>query len=191
MQLLDEQELKIAKALIRNPRVSDNRLGEQNDIPVRTVSRKRGRMENAGLLRYYAEVDTSAKGTGHFQCRHLYIIRFRVGITQEQIEREVLQEPNVITVFTRSIYESHVAEMDGRVALVMIVEGASESDLVKRVQEEIVPTLRNHHGESSIEEIQTIRLLASVRLLRNYLPAVNMEAGKMKADWKNEAIYVA
>ena len=63
-EALDEQELKIAKALIRNPRLSDNRLGEHNGIPVRTVSRKRDRMERAGLLRYYSEVDMSAEGTG-------------------------------------------------------------------------------------------------------------------------------
>ena len=44
---LDEQEQRIVAALVRNPRISDNRLGEENDIPVRTVSRKRSRL--AGL----------------------------------------------------------------------------------------------------------------------------------------------
>ena len=75
MRKLDEQELKIVKALTRNPRLSDNRLGELYDIPVRTVSRKRARLEREGLLRYFAEVDMSADGTGYFPCSHLYIIR--------------------------------------------------------------------------------------------------------------------
>ncbi len=191
MYELDEQEVTIAKALIRNPRLSDNKLGETNDIPVRTVSRKRGRMEKAGLIRYYAEVDMTERGTGYFRCRHLYIIRFRIGVTHRQLEEEIRNEPNVVTVFTRSIYESHLAEIDGRMALVMVVEGASESDIVSRVHEEIVPSLRKNHGQDSIEEIQTVRLLAPVRMLRNYLPAVNVDGSMMRADWSNDAIFVA
>ncbi len=187
----DAQELTIAKALIRNPRLSDNRLGESYGIPVRTVSRKRGRMERLGLLRYYVEVDMSESGTGHFRCRHLYIIRFRIGITQRQLQEEIREEPNVVTVFTRSIYESHIAEMDGRMALVMIVEGVSEADIVARVQEEIIPSLRKNHGADSIEEIQTVRLLAPVRILRNYLPSVNVEGAMMRPDWSPDAIFVA
>jgi hypothetical protein len=76
-------------------------------------------------------------------------------------------------------------------ALVMVVEGASESDIVSRVHEEIVPSLRKNHGQDSIEEIQTVRLLAPVRVLRNYLPAVNMGGSMMRADWSNDAIFVA
>jgi DNA-binding Lrp family transcriptional regulator len=191
MHQLDSQELKIAKALIRNPRLSDNRLGEENDIPVRTVSRKRARLEEGGLLQYFAHVDMSERGTGHFQCRHLYIIKFRIGVTVKQIQNEVRNEPNVVTVFTRSIYESYIAELDGRVALVMVVEGASDTDVVERFQEEIVPSLKKNHGDDSIEEVSTIRLLSRVRLLRNYLPEVNMQNGRMKPDWSADAIFVA
>jgi len=191
MHELDNQELRIAKALIRNPRLSDNRLGEENDIPVRTVSRKRARLEESGLLQYFAEVDMSERGTGHFQCRHLYIIKFRIGVTVKQIQNEVRNEPNVVTVFTRSIYESYIAELDGRVALVMVVEGASDTDVVERFQEEIVPSLKKNHGDDSIEEVSTIRLLSRVRLLRNYLPEVNMQHGRMRPDWSDDAIFVA
>jgi hypothetical protein len=187
---LDAQETKIAKALIRCPRISDNRLGEENDIPIRSVSRKRARMERDGLLRYFAEVDMSVGGTGHFACRHLYIIQFRIGVTERQIREEVRTEPNVVTVFTRTIYESHIAEIDGQVALVMIVEGASESDIVDRVHGEIVPSLRKNHGEDAIEDVSTIRLLRPIRMLRNYLPDVNMENGVIRADWSNDAIFV-
>jgi len=188
---LDPQELKIAKALIRSPRISDNRLGEENDLPIRSVSRKRARMERDGLLRYFAEVDMSVEGTGHFQCRHLYIIKFRIGVTERQIHEEVRTEPNVVTVFTRTIYESHIAEIDGQVALVMLVEGTSETDIVDRVHGEIVPSLRKNHGQDAIEEIQTIRLLRPIRMLRNYLPDVNMQNGVIRPDWTDEAIYVA
>jgi len=190
MHTPDEQEQKIAKALIRNPRLSDNRLGEANDIPVRTVSRKRTRMEKGGVLRYFAELDMSGRGTGHFGCRHLYIIKFKIGVTEQHLLDEVRNEPHVVTVFTRSIYESHIAEIDGRVALVMIIEGTSDSDVLARVHEQILPSLQKRHGDDAIEDIQTIRLLSPVRMLRNYLPAVNMTDGMMDADWSAEAIYV-
>lgn len=191
MRKLDEQELKISKALTRNPRLSDNRLGELYDIPVRTVSRKRARMEREGLLRYFAEVDMSADGTGYFPTSHLYIIRFKVGVTVSQIQDEIRNEPNVVTVFTELIRESHIAEIDGRVALVMVVEGTSDSDIVESFQQKIVPSLQKNHGKDSIEDISTIRLLSRVRILRNYLPALNMENGMMKPDWSTDSIFVA
>jgi len=59
------------------------------------------------------------------------------------------------------------------------------------VHGEIVPSLRKNHGEDAIEEIQTIRLLRPIRMLRNYLPDVNMQNGVIRPDWSNDAIYVA
>jgi len=187
---LDAQEIKIARALIRNPRISDNRLGEENDIPVRTVSRKRARMERQGLLRYFAEVDMSPAGTGYFQCRHLYILRFRVGVTVRDLREQLASEPSVKTVFTQSLYESHIAELNGRVALVMILEGQSDGDIVERFQGEIVPALEKAHGADAIEDVDTIRILQTVRLLHNYLPAVNMERGSLRKDWSPDALFV-
>jgi hypothetical protein len=34
-------------------------------------------------------------------------------------------------------------------------------------------------------------LLRPIRMLRNYLPDVNMQNGVIRPDWSNEAIYVA
>ncbi|HYC56537.1 MAG TPA: Lrp/AsnC family transcriptional regulator [Candidatus Binatia bacterium] len=191
MRKLDEQELKITKALVRNPRLSDNRLGELYDIPVRTVSRKRARLEQEGLLRYFAEVDMADSGTGCFSCSHLYIIQFKVGVTVSQIQDEIRNEPNVVTVFTELIRESYIAEISGRVALVMVVEGTSDGDIVESFQHKIVPSLQKNHGKDSIEDVSTIRLLSRVRILRNYLPSVNMENGMMKPDWSTDSIFVA
>jgi DNA-binding Lrp family transcriptional regulator len=190
MRDLDEQEITIAKALIKNPRTSDNRLGEEYGIPVRSVSRKRARLESDGLLRYFAEIDMSERGTGKFRCRHLYTIKFGVSVTLRDLRKRVLNEPNVMTAFTRTVYTSHIAEIDGRVALVLVVDGESDSDIVEKVQEEILPALRAKHGEQAIEEVETVRLLEPVRMLRNYLPALNMLEGKMRPDWSIDAIYV-
>jgi DNA-binding Lrp family transcriptional regulator len=188
---LDEHEARIAQALIKDPRISDNRLGDGYGIPVRTVNRKRHRLEEDGLLRYYAELDTSASGTGYFPCRHLYTLKFRLDVTVRQLRARSLAEPTELTVFTETIHESHVAEIDGRAALVLVVEGKSDADIVDRVQEKILPALEKVHGKSSVEEISTVRLLQPVRVLRNYLPALNMEAGRMKEDWPVDAVFVA
>lgn len=190
MRPLDEQEQTIAKALIKNPRISDNRLGEEYGLPVRSVSRKRGRLESDGLLRYFAEIDMSERGTGRFRCRHLYTIKFGVSVTLRDLRKRVLNEPNVMTAFTRTVYTSHIAEIDGRVALVLVVDGESDSDIVEKVQEEILPALRAKHGEQAIEGVETVRLLEPVRMLRNYLPALNMREGRMRPDWSVDAIFV-
>lgn len=191
MREIDDQETIIAKALIKNPRISDNRLGEEYDLPVRSVSRKRNRLESDGLLRYFAEIDMSERGTGRFRCRHLYTIKFGVSVTLRDLRKRVLNEPNVMTAFTRTVYTSHIAEIDGRVALVLVVDGESDTDIVEKVQEEILPALRAKHGEQAIEEVETVRLLEPVRMLRNYLPALNMRDGKMREDWSLDAIFVA
>lgn len=190
-RILDAQELKIVRALVRDPRLSDNKLGEQNRIPVRTVSRKRARMEQDQLLRYFTELDMGESGTGHFQCRHMYIIRFEVDVRLSRFLEEINREPKVVTVFTRSVYESHVAEIDGRVALVMIIDGVSDADIVERFQEEILPALKSNHGKKAIEDVSTFRLLSKVRMLRNYIPDVNMDNGRISDSWHSDAIFVA
>ena len=190
MRPFDFQECAIVRALIRNPRVSDNKLGEDLGIPARTVNRKRKRLEEAGIISYFAHVNMLPSGTGHIQVQHLFIIKFRMGITMSQIEREVKNEPNVITIFTELIFESYIAEMDGQVALVMVVEGSSESDIVERFQAHVVPSLVKNHGQDCIEEIRTIRLLQPIRFLKNYLPLVNMKAGRIKEEWPMDSIYI-
>ena len=50
MRTLDEQEKAIVRRLIRDPRESDNGVGELTGVNVRTVSRKRQRLEQEGIL---------------------------------------------------------------------------------------------------------------------------------------------
>jgi hypothetical protein len=134
-------------------------------------------------------VDLSADGAQQFSVRHLYIIKFRVGITFKQLVDEIRNEP-IQNVFTKSIYESHIAEIDGKVALLLYIDGESDVDIVQRTHEFLIPGLLKNHGSDSIEAISTIRLLAPVRVMRNYLPIVNMKNGLMQPDWPDEAIHV-
>ena len=190
MRILDEQEKAIVRQLIRDPRESDNGIGELTGVNVRTVSRKRLRLEQEGILSYYTNLDLSSDGAKQFNARHLYIIKFRVGVTYAQVVDEMRQESSQQTVFAESIFESHIAEIDGKVALLLFVDGNSDLDIVRRIHEELIPSLLKNHGDDSIEAVSTIRLLASVRVMRNYLPLVNMNGGYLRPDWPSDAIYV-
>ena len=190
MRALDQQEIAILKALVRDPRVSDNQIGTLTGVPTPTVRRKRKKLEDEGLLNYYTALDSQETGTGTFGARHLYLIKFRIGITVKQIVDEIKSESNVRTVFTDLIYESHIAEVEGRVALVMIIEGKNDADIVENVQAKIVPSLQKNHGPGSIEEISTMRLLSPIRLFHNYIPMVNMRNSVLSKDWPDDAIFV-
>jgi DNA-binding Lrp family transcriptional regulator len=190
MKELDEQERLIVRHLIRDPRESDNGIGEVTGVNVRTVGRKRQRLEEAGILSYFTHLDLSSRGTGQFGARHLYVIKFRIGITYKQLLEDIQREPFVRSIFTEIIFESHIAEIDGKLAMLLFIDGTDETDIVQTVQEQLIPSLLRNHGEDSIEEVNTIRVLAPVRTVRNYIQPVNMQAGYIKKDWPDEAIYV-
>ena len=190
MKELDEQERLIVRHLIRDPRESDNGIGEATGVNVRTVGRKRQRLEQAGILSYFTHLDLSARGTGQFGARHLYIIKFRIGITYKQLLEDIQREPFVRSIFTEIIFESHIAEIDGKLAMLLFIDGVDETNIVQTVQEQLIPSLLRNHGENSIEQVNTVRVLAPVRTMRNYIQPVNMDAGYIKKDWPDEAIYV-
>ena len=190
MRKIDEQERRIIRALIRNPRNSDNKISALTDVPVRTVSRKRARLEREDILSYYTAVEMQSNGTARFNTQHMIIIKFELGVTRSQIVQEICNEPNVANVFSELIRDSYIAETDGHIALVMVVEGESDSDVAESLQGKIIPSLKKNHGDSSIVELRTIRLLGSIRREHNYLPMVNMEDGVMRRDWPDEAIFV-
>lgn len=187
---LDDQERKIVRALIRDPRQSDNAVGEATGVNVRTVSRKRLRLEQDGILSYYANIDLTASGTRQYKTRHLYTIKFRIGVSHKQLLEDIQREPAVRSVFTEVLFESHIAEIDGKLAMLLFIDGESDLDIVQTVQEKLIPSLRRNHGEDSIEEVSTVRILSPVRCMRNYVLPVNMESGFVRADWPDEAIYV-
>jgi DNA-binding Lrp family transcriptional regulator len=190
MRCLDEQERLIVRQLIRDPRESDNGVGEATGVNVRTVGRKRQRLEQAGVLSYFTHLDLSASGTGEYNSRHLYTIKFRIGVSYKQLLEDIKREPFVRSVFTEVIFESHIAEIDGKLAMLLFIDGASDIDIVQTVQEKLIPSLENNHGKGSIEEVSTVRILSPVRSMRNYILPVNIESGYIRRDWPDEAIYV-
>ncbi len=180
----------IVRHLIRDPRESDNGIGEATGVNVRTVGRKRQKLEQSGILSYFTHVDLSASGTAEFNTRHLYVIKFRIGVTYSQLLEDIKREPYVRSIFTEIIFESHISEIDGKLAMLLFIDGASDLDIVQTVQEKLIPSLRRNHGEDSIEEVSTVRVLSPVRMMRNYVIPVNMHDGYIRKDWPDEAIYV-
>lgn len=191
MRKLDEQEKKIIRALIRDPRMSDNKIGKKTGVPIRTVSRKRARLEEEGLISYFTNIDMGKNGTGCFGARHLHIIKFKLGIPKSQIIKEIQEERNVKTTYTNYIYESHIAEIDGHVALIMILEGNTDDDIVENFNKIVVPALKRNHGADSIINVQTIRLSDPIRVFHNYVPLINMKNGKLSNEWRDDMIFVA
>ena len=190
MHKLDEQEKKVIVELIRNPRISDNQIGKRTREPIRTVSRKRNNLEKEGLISYFTNLNMRKNGTGRFGARQLHVIKFKLGITREQIIKEIKEEKRVKLSYGKYIYESHIAEIEGHVALVMIIEGDTDADIVENFNKEIIPSLMKNHGKNSIQEVLTIRLSDPIRIFHNYLPMVNMENGFIKKDWPDELIFV-
>lgn len=191
MRPLDDQERDILRALIRNPRASDNRVAGVTGVPVKTVRRKRMRLEAEGLLKYYAAVDPEGgDGAARTATQHMITIKFRLGVTRGQIEEEIRNEPNVANVFSELIRDSYLAETDGHIALVLILEGESDSDVADSLQGKIIPSIQKNHGQDCIQEVRTVRVLCLIRREHNYLPWVNMRCGYLAPDWPDEAIYV-
>ncbi|HEY9250943.1 MAG TPA: hypothetical protein VIO38_17500, partial [Rariglobus sp.] len=172
-QSLDDQEKAIARQLIRNPRATDISISEATGVQLRTVGRKRQKLEQSGRLRYWASIDLGEGGTGQFNTTHLYIIKFAIGVTYEQLHAAISHMP-LINELTPIIAESHIAEIDGNLAMLYTIEGTSDRDIVRNVHERLLPNLVRNHGPNSIQEVSTLRLLGPVRVLRNYLPSLNM-----------------
>ena len=91
MRTFDDQERAILKALIRDPRQSDNYISKITKVPTPTVRRKRKRFEEEGLINYFAAIDMQETGAGPLHSRRapLYIIKFRIGVTVKQIVDEI------------------------------------------------------------------------------------------------------
>ncbi len=122
--------------------------------------------------------------------RYLYLIEFRLGFPQSRLVNEIKEEPNVRTIFTDHIYESHIAEIDGHMALIMLVEGRNDEEVNEAFNSKIIPSLKKNHGEGAITNVKTIRLGDPIRIFHNYIFMVNMVMGKIKEDWSDNAIFV-
>ncbi|HLC96256.1 MAG TPA: winged helix-turn-helix domain-containing protein [Candidatus Nanoarchaeia archaeon] len=187
---LDQQEEKIVRELIRNPRISDNQISKRTRIPVMTVNRKRKNLENKNLLTYYTNLDSGETGTGMFNAKQLYIIKFKIGITHEQYFKNVTLDSKFRGFKATYVSLSYLGEKDGHLALIMIVDARSESKLVDEFNGKLIPYFKERLGEDCIRQVITAKITQTVRTQHNYLPKFNMEKGRIRDDWLDDWIFV-
>lgn len=190
MRKLDSQEFYIVKQLVRNPRISDNRISRNTGIPLRTVNRKRKKLEQDGLLSYFAYLHTFTDGLGHFEARCLVTIKLKYGITRGMLQSSFDNEDNVVVFNSKHIFESHIGESNGHAVLVMIIESMRHEDILEILNAETIPNLRKSFGEDAISDIQVIGLTLPMRMLHNYIPGRNVKNGKIIKGWDDKFIYV-
>jgi len=190
MKSLDEQERKIVKALIKNPRLSDNQVSKLTKVPVMSVNRKRKALENDNILNYFCYLDTSRYGLGILPARQLYIIKLKIGITKKSFIDILKKDPLIRNSSTSFIYESYVGEKDGHLVWAVVIEGGKGNEIVEIFNGEFVPMLKKNFGADSIIEVSTVRLTSQLKLLHNYMPLINMEKGRIKKEWLDDYIFV-
>ena len=190
MSQLDEQEVKIVRELIRNPRISDNALSKKTGVPVMTVNRKRKTLEESGMISYYTDLRHGDGGTEDFHAKQMYMIKFRIGITRQEFLNNMRKDRSLRRFNAEHIVMSYLGEKDGHLALIMIVNARTEQDLNESFNGHIVPMLKRNYGEDCIMSIDTTRVLEPIRQHHNYLDGVNMTKGRIEDNWPNEYIFV-
>jgi len=157
---LDENEVKIVRELIRNPRISDNQIAKKTKIPVMTVNRKRKKLEKQNLLRYYTSLDTGADGTGVFVAKQMYIIKFKIGITRNEYLKKV-EFSNELKHFSSSYMSlSYLGEKDGHLALILILDAKTESNALDIIHKALASDLTS--GKSPISISATALYLSAL-----------------------------
>ncbi len=187
---LDAHEVSIIRELIRNPRISDNKISKRAGIPAMTVNRKRKNLEREKLIRYYVSIDKGEFGLHIFGAKELYIIKFKMGITRQAYLEKLEKNPKWRTFNSMFISLAYLGEKDGHLALIIILDAKDANLLVEEFNGKIVPFLREKLGEDCIVGVETTTLNKLVRVHHNYMPAYNMEDGIIKDDWPDEMIFV-
>ncbi|MBD3163760.1 winged helix-turn-helix transcriptional regulator [Candidatus Woesearchaeota archaeon] len=190
MRELDGQEKTIVRELIRNPRSSDNKIAKKTGIPVMSVNRKRKQLEGEGYLKYFTSLDTGEHGTGKFEAKQLYIIKFKIGITREQFISEVEEDKRLLAFSSYYISLSYLGEKDGHLTYMLILDAETESKLMDEFNARLVPYIKERFGEDCIREVITMRITNTLRRHHNYIPMLNMRNGVIKKDWPDEYIFV-
>ena len=189
MVVFDENEIKIIRELIKDPRISDNQIGIKTGIPVKTVNRKRKQLEKNNILHYYTHINHGLDGTKYFAGQQLFIVKFRHGITRLVFLDRMKDEYNNAHL-AKHISFSYLGENNGKLNLVLGVESLVDADILEILNADVVPLLKRRLGEDCIEGIENLILTKSLRQHHSYFPPHNMESGKIKPDWPDEKIFV-
>lgn len=191
MRTLDYQEKLIIREIIKDPRISDNQISINVKVPLKTVNRKRKKLEEEKLLYYFAHLNNAKSGTQNFNALSMYIVIFKSGITKGNF-LEIYEKDEIhFQINTKHILSSYLGEFNGHLALVLNLESKQQEDILEIFNAELVPQLKRQFGDDCIKETLVFPLDKMLRVLHNYLPSVNMENGKIKKDLPNENIFIS
>ncbi len=189
MRKIDKQEEIIIKELIKNPRISDNQISKNTNVPVKTVNRKRKKLEKEGLLYYFTYLNNGPHGTGSFTAKQQYIITFKSGMTRKQMI-EAMKKESPTKIELKHIAECSLGERDGHAIIAMIIESRLISDIIEIFNAEISPKFKRLFGEDAIIKIEVLTLNVPIVMLHNYMPLTNIYNGKIKEGWPDDLIFV-
>jgi DNA-binding Lrp family transcriptional regulator len=187
---LDEQEKLIVKELIKDPRISDNQISLATSIPLKSVNRKRKKLEFEGLINYYVHLDNSDKGTGLFEGRQLYIVKLKHGVSRMDFLEFLKQNSSKNKHINQHIHSTFVGRSGGNLVLMKLIESQQSSDIIEIFNCDLVPEIKQHFGEDAIVNTDVIHVDEMFRLFHNYLPGVNMKDGKIAEHWNDELVFV-
>lgn len=190
MRHLSSNEAKIVGELIKNPRISDNKIAKNTGLGVMTVNRNRKALEEDGILNYYASIKKHRDGLGIFNVRQLYIIKLRAGITRQKYI-ELVEMDEKLKIFNSTFISStFLGEKDGHLAIILTLDAVSDSRLIDEFNGKVISEIESKFGEDAIKEITTCRINDTVRIHHNYLPQLNMHKGVIKRDWPQDFIFI-
>jgi len=188
MRTLDDQERTILRALIKNPRASDNAIAKSTGVPVMSVNRKRKKLEEEGLVTYHTRLNT--RKLGIFESQQMYILKLKAGLTKADYLAKFEEDTQVRNFSTKYISSSYLGERDGHLALIFVLNAKNESALVEEFNGKIVPYIQSKLGESAIVSIEAVPIAMQIRSMHNYLPERNMKNGVILPEWSDDLLFV-
>ncbi|MBT3304602.1 Lrp/AsnC family transcriptional regulator [Candidatus Woesearchaeota archaeon] len=190
MVKLDKIEQKIVKELIRNARASDSEISKKTSIPVMTVNRRRKKLEDEKVLRYYTSLDKGEFGMEIFGAKKLFIIQFKIGISRKEYIEKLESDAKWRLLNSKYISFAYLGDSGGHLSLIIALDAKDAEELIEEFNAKIVPYLRTKLGKDCIRRVSTTSLTKLLRVHHNYMPAHNMDKGRIKKDWPDDLIFV-
>ncbi len=188
MSSLDSFEVKILRELVRNPRISDNKISRITKIPVKTVNRKRKILEERGFINYLTLLDYVKMGI--FGTTQLYLVIMREGVTKQALSN-FLGSINYSSHLVKHIDSCFIGEFEGNSALVFVIQSRKDEDVVEIFNADLVPMINSKFGQGSVKDVKVLRINELFSISHNYLLSKNMEQGKIRSDWPNDMLFIS
>jgi len=190
MVKIDATDREIIRELVRYPRSTDSAISKKTGHNVMTVNRRRKKLEEGNILRYYTSIDKSPEGVEVFTARELFIIQFRIGISKQEYRSKLEADAKWRTLNSEYISFAYLGEKEGHLSLVIALDAPSQKEMVEEFNGKIVPYIKGKLGDNCIRHVQTVALTDHLRVHHNYLPHKNVDNARIVKDWPDDQIFV-